>query len=72
MGRDSCLIGNAGTGKTHVATSLGLALCRLGRRVKFVTAAGLVTQLEEAQQQHQLDRLLGQLDRLDLLIMDLC
>ena len=65
-----CLIGNAGTGKTHVATSLGLAICRLGRRVKFVTAAALVTQLEEAQQQHRLDRLLSQLDRLDLLIVD--
>src|SRR5829696_2009307 len=65
-----CLIGNAGTGKTHLATALGLALCRLGRRVRFVTAAGLVTQLEEAQQQHRLDRLLTQLDRLDLLIVD--
>ncbi len=65
-----CLIGNVGTGKTHVATALGLALCRLGRRVKFVTAAGLVTQLEEAQQQHRLERLLGQLDRVDLLIVD--
>jgi len=67
---NGCLIGNAGTGKTHLATSLGLAICRLGRRVKFVTAAGLVTQLEEAQQQHRLDRLLSQLDRLDLLIVD--
>jgi DNA replication protein DnaC len=65
-----CLIGGSGTGKTHAATALGLALCRLGKRVKFVTAAGLVTQLEEAQQQHRLDRLLGQLDRLDLLIVD--
>jgi DNA replication protein DnaC len=65
-----CLIGNAGTGKTHLATALGLAMCRLGRRVKFVTAAGLVTQLEEAQQNHRLDRALGQLDRLDLLIID--
>ena len=65
-----CLIGNAGTGKTHLATALGLAICRLGRRVKFVTAAGLVTQLEEAQQNHRLDRVLGQLDRLDLLIID--
>jgi DNA replication protein DnaC len=65
-----CLIGNAGTGKTHVASSVGLAICRLGRRIKFVTAAGLVTQLEEAQQQHRLDRLLSQLDRLDLLIVD--
>ena len=65
-----CLIGNAGTGKTHLATALGLAVCRLGRRVRFVTAAGLATQLEEAQQQHRLDRTLAQLDRLDLLIVD--
>ena len=65
-----CLIGNAGTGKTHLATALGLAICRLGRRVRFVTAAGLATQLEEAQQQHRLERLLGTLDRVDLLIVD--
>jgi DNA replication protein DnaC len=65
-----CLIGNAGTGKTHVATALGLAACRQGKRVRFFTAAGLVTQLEEAQQQHRLDRFLGQLDRAELLICD--
>ena len=65
-----CLIGNAGTGKTHLATALGLAACRQGTRVRFFTAAGLVTQLEEAQQQHRLDRFLGQLDRADLLICD--
>ena len=38
--------------------------------MRFATAAGLVTSLEEAQQQHRLDRLLTQLDRLDLLIVD--
>ena len=65
-----CLIGNAGTGKTHIATALGLAICRLGKRVKFVTAASMVTQLEEAQQQHRLERLLGQLDRVELLVVD--
>jgi len=65
-----CLIGNAGTGKTHIAISLGLAACRIGRRVKFMTAANLVTQLEEAQQQHRLDRVLTQLERIDLLIVD--
>jgi DNA replication protein DnaC len=65
-----CLIGNAGTGKTHLATALGLAACRQGKRVRFFTAAGLVTQLEEAQQQHRLDRLLTQLDRAELLICD--
>jgi len=65
-----CLIGNAGTGKTHLATALGLAVCRQGKRVRFFTAAGLVNQLEEAQQQHRLDRLLTQLDRADLVICD--
>lgn len=65
-----CLIGGSGTGKTHVAIAIGLALCRLGKRVRFATAAGLVTLLEEAQQQHRLDRLLAALDRLDLLVVD--
>ena len=65
-----CLIGSPGTGKTHLATALGLASCRQGRRVRFFTAANLVTRLEEAQKQYQLDRFLGQLDKVDLLICD--
>jgi DNA replication protein DnaC len=65
-----CLIGSAGTGKTHLATSLGLAACRQGRRVRFFTAATLVTQLEEKQKQYQLDRFLTALDKADLLICD--
>jgi len=65
-----CLIGSPGTGKTHLAIALGLAACRQGKRVRFFTAANLVTRLEEAQKQYQLDRFLGQLDRVDLLICD--
>jgi DNA replication protein DnaC len=65
-----CLVGSPGTGKTHLATALGLAACRQGKRVRFFTAAALVTRLEEAQKQYQLDRLLGQLDKTDLLICD--
>jgi DNA replication protein DnaC len=65
-----CLIGSPGTGKTHLATALGLAACRQGKRVRFFTAAALVTRLEEAQKQYQLERLLGQLDKTDLLICD--
>jgi DNA replication protein DnaC len=65
-----CMIGNSGTGKTHLATALGLAACRHGWRVRFFTAAGLVNRLEEAQKQYQLDRFLDQLDRADLLICD--
>jgi DNA replication protein DnaC len=65
-----CFIGNAGTGKTHLATALGLAACRQGRRVRFFTAAALVQRLEEAQKQYQLDRILAQLDKTELLICD--
>jgi DNA replication protein DnaC len=65
-----CLVGQPGTGKTHLAIALGLAGCRQGRRVRFFTAASLVTRLEEAQKQYQLDRCLVQLNRLDLLICD--
>lgn len=65
-----CLIGASGTGKTHIATGLGLAACRQGKRVKFYTAAALVNQLEVCQKQYQLDRVLKQLDRTDLLICD--
>ena len=65
-----CLIGSSGTGKTHVAIALGQAACRQGLRVLFYTAAELVSQLEKAQKQYTLDRLLSQLERADLLICD--
>lgn len=65
-----CLIGAPGTGKTHLATALGLAACRQGRRVRFFTAATLVNALEKAQKQYQLDRFLAQLDKADLLVCD--
>jgi DNA replication protein DnaC len=67
---NACFIGSPGTGKTHLAIAVGLAACRQGKRVRFFTAAALVTRLEEAQKQYQLDRVLGQLDRTDLLICD--
>jgi DNA replication protein DnaC len=65
-----CLIGGSGTGKTHAAIALGRALCQIGKRVRFTTAAKLVTLLEVAQQQHRLDRMLATLDRFDLLAVD--
>ena|ERR1035437_2395741 len=67
---NACLIGNAGTGKTHLAIALGQAACRQGQRVRFFTAAALVNTLEEAQKQYRLDRLLAQLDKADLLVID--
>lgn len=65
-----CCIGNSGTGKTHLAVALGQAACRAGKRVKFYTAQTLVNQLEEAQKNYRLERMLNALGKLDLLIVD--
>lgn len=65
-----CLLGQPGTGKTHLAVALGLAACRDGLRTKFFTAASLVNKLEESQKQFTLERMLKRLDKLDLLIVD--
>jgi DNA replication protein DnaC len=51
-------IGGSGTGKTHVCTALGVAACQQGKRVRAFTATELVSELEEAQEQHQLHRYL--------------
>ena len=64
------LIGNSGTGKTHLATALGLGACHEGRKVRFFGVIGLVTQLLEAREDRRLERLLKQLSRQDLLILD--
>jgi DNA replication protein DnaC len=65
-----CLVGSHGTGKTHIAVGWGLAACRAGLRVRFFTAAELVSRLEAEQKQYTLDRFLRQLDRAHLLICD--
>ena len=65
-----CLVGNSGTGKTHVSVGLGRSACEAGYRVRFFTAAHLVTALEKARKQYDLDRFLSKLDKVDLLIVD--
>lgn len=64
------LVGNSGTGKSHLASALGFAACGQGRRVRFFTVTGLVTQLLEYREERSLKRFLKQLERLDLLILD--
>ncbi len=64
------LMGNSGTGKTHLATALGLIACQQGRKVRFFTAAGLINQLTEAQASLRLSYLERTLSQMDLLIID--
>ena len=64
------LVGNPGTGKTHLATALGFAACQDGCRVKFTSVSALVTQLLEVRENRSLQKLHKQLERLDVLILD--
>jgi len=64
------LVGPSGTGKTHLATALGMAACAQGQRVRFWRVTELITTLREADEDRQLLRLRGQLAKLDLLILD--
>jgi DNA replication protein DnaC len=63
-------MGNSGTGKTHIAISLGLAACREGFKVQFFTAAALVTALIEARDEKALARFRKRMSRKDLVIVD--
>ena len=64
------LIGNPGTGKTHVATALAVEACGRGKRVRFWKVTELITQLMEAREERQLARMKSQLAKLDLLVLD--
>jgi len=63
-------LGPSGTGKTHIALALGLAACRKGLTVGFVTAAALVHELIEARDEKRLLRYQKQLAKYKLLIID--
>jgi DNA replication protein DnaC len=60
-------LGPSGTGKTHIALGLGLAACQKGLKVRFITAAALVHELIEANDEKRLLRLQRQLTSQNLL-----
>jgi DNA replication protein DnaC len=63
-------VGNSGTGKTHLACALAFTACTQGHRVRFFTVSQLITQLLEAREERQLQRMHGQLERHALLVLD--
>ena len=64
------LIGNPGTGKSHLATALAAEACARGYRVRFFRTTELVTALIEARNELSFLRLKAQLAKLDLLVLD--
>ncbi len=63
-------VGKTGTGKTHLATALGLEACRQGVRTRFATGAGLVNDLIEARSERMISRVIQRHSHFGLLILD--
>jgi DNA replication protein DnaC len=64
------LLGDSGTGKSHLLIGFGLAACEQGRRVRYATTAQLVNELAEAADERRLSRIVARYGRLDLLCLD--
>ena len=64
------MVGNPGLGKTHVAIGLALTACRQGHKVRFYTAARLVNELIQAQDEHRLHKVIAATLKLDLVVLD--
>ena len=69
-GEPVVLLGDSGTGKSHLLIGLGVAACEQGRRVRYATAAQLVNELAEAADERRLSRIVARYGRLDLLCLD--
>jgi len=65
------LVGGPGTGKSHLATALGVAgITQHGQRVRFYSTVDLVNALEQEKAQGRAGRIANSLQRMDLVILD--
>ncbi|MCW1249201.1 IS21-like element helper ATPase IstB [Acaricomes phytoseiuli] len=69
-GQPLCLIGDSGTGKSHLLIGLGTAAAEKGFRVKYVHATRLVNELVEAADELILAKTIARYGRVDLLCID--
>jgi DNA replication protein DnaC len=64
------LLGDSGTGKTHLAIALGVLACQQGRRVRFTTLAALANELQAAESRRELHRVIARYARTELVVLD--
>jgi DNA replication protein DnaC len=69
-GEPVVLLGDSGTGKSHLLIGLGVAACEQGRSVRYATCAQLVNELAEAVDDRRLSRLVARYGRVELLCLD--
>jgi DNA replication protein DnaC len=69
-GAPVCLIGDSGTGKSHLLIGLGMAAAEAGHRVRYVLASRLVNELAEADNDRTLSKVIARYGRVDLLCLD--
>jgi DNA replication protein DnaC len=69
-GQPLVLLGDSGTGKSHLLIGAGIAACEAGRRVRYATCAALVNELAEAADERILSRVVGRYGRYELLCID--
>src|SRR6188508_75104 len=69
-GHPLCLIGDPGTGKTHLLIALGTLAAEAGHRVRYTLASKLVNELVEAADDKQLTKLINRYGRVDLICLD--
>lgn len=65
-----CLVGPAGTGKSHLLISLGVAAVQAGHRVRYFTAADLLDTLYRGLADNSVGRVIETLLRADLVVVD--
>ena len=65
------LVGGTGTGKTHLATAMGVAAIHKGKRVRFYNAVDLVNELEREKQAGKSGSIARKLIQVDAVIVDL-